>query len=414
MASAMNLDIQTKLSEHESHVTISLWVSTLAVFLVAFASNTEVRADSEWQEISLVEQHGFSIRLKSKKVASLADDSWLLLEVENQSSSQSFVENLHYRIEYEAKPVGQESGWSSGLCQGSEIEVFPRAWDTTPVSHRHLEKGHTSEVMEPLSYSAAATLQHRPSFIHGPRGTGLEISATAHFTLTFSSGYGTAKSRIATPTQGIPFEFRWEPPTESSIPNMQQRLRTLCKDKDKVTDVRALPSSRLACALMEVPEVVAGLSDAELQDASLLTGAFNRDVSLAAQRCLLERDPADRRYLDEVLKMIRGNPDSVHLVANSDFWHPELVEGLVTATRNRRSRHIALRLLEAHRDDWQTNPKFIQQLGDIDNELAWQSWCNNVGLPVIVLGVTAVIASFLSVRLWKYGNSKRAKPPKQN
>jgi hypothetical protein len=165
---------------------------------------------------------------------------------------------------------------------------------------------------------------------------------------------------------------------------------------------------------MEVPEVVAGLSDAELQDASLLTGAFNRDVSLAAQRCLFERDPADRRYLDEVLKMIRNNSDAVHFVASSDFWHPELVECLVAATRNRRSRHIALRLLEAHRDDWQTNPKIIQQLGDIDNELAWQSWWSKAGLPAIVLGVTAVIASFLSIRLWKHWNSKRAKPPKQN
>ncbi len=405
-------------------MTISLWVSTLAVFLVAFTSNAEVRADSEWQAISLVEEHGFSIRLKAKKVASPADDSWLLLELENQSSPQTFVENLHYRIEYKAKPAGQTSGWSSSLCQGSEIEVFPRAWDTTPVSRRFLEKGHTAVVMEPLSYSAAATLQDRPSFFHGPRGTALDVSATAHFTLTVSFGYGTEKSRIATPKQGIPFEFRWEPPLESAIPTMQQRWRTLCKDKDNITDVRALPSSRLACALMEVPEVAAGLSDAELQDASLLTGAFNRDVSLAAQRCLFERDPADRRYLDAVLKMIRDNPEALNLVANSDFWHPELVEGIVAATRNRRSRHFALRLLEAHRDDWQTNPKLIQQLGEIDNELARlgeidkelarQSWWNKVGLPAIVLGVTAMIASSLSVRLWKRWKSKRAKPQKPN
>lgn len=95
----------------------SLRLPAVAVLTAVLIAGIDCRADSGGQKITLVEQQGFSIRLKVRKVASLADESWLVLELENQSSPATFVEDLHYRIEYEAKPVGHDASvWSSGLC----------------------------------------------------------------------------------------------------------------------------------------------------------------------------------------------------------------------------------------------------------------------------------------------------------
>lgn len=271
------------------------------------------------------------------------------------------------------------------------------------MKRRVLEKGCTYEVMEPISYSAAATLQHRPRFSpRCPQNAVLDVSAKAHFTLTVSFGYGTPKSHIKTPLHGIPFEFRWEPPDESAIPALQHRLKALCNNKDAITDVRAHPSTRLACALFDIPAVTAGLSDAELKSASMLTGAFNRDLRLAAKRSLFERDPADRRYLDEMVRLIQANPIAVHHLADSEFWHADLTEAVVSATRHRHARGTALRLLEAHRNDGEHNAQFVQQLETIKQELAWQSKWNRYGVVTIVLGALGIVTLlFISIRFWK-------------
>ena len=118
--------------------------------------------------------------------------------------------------------------------------------------------------------------------------------------MSVSHGGNSAKTSIETPVQGISFQFRWGPPPRAAVPEMQQRLRALCKDKDDITDVRALPSTRMACALLDLPDVADGLTDEELGKAAVLTGAFNQDLRLSALKCLFERDPRDRRFLVEL------------------------------------------------------------------------------------------------------------------
>ena len=79
------------------------------------------QSDSTWQIVSLAESDRFSVRLRVRNHASLADDRRLVLELENHSSSRTIVDNLLYRIEYEARPIGERSMWSSGLCQGTAM-----------------------------------------------------------------------------------------------------------------------------------------------------------------------------------------------------------------------------------------------------------------------------------------------------
>ncbi len=411
----MSIGFGTYSTEYRDRAATWLILPVISVVLFVLLGVAEAQADSAWQAITLIDDQGFSIRLKFKKVASLADERWLLLELENRSSHETIVDNLHYRVEYEAKPVGKGDGWSSGLCQGSELEVFPRAWDTTPVGKRVLEMGRTHEVVEALSHSAAATLQNRPHFLRCPRNAVLDVSASAHFSLIVSFGANSSKKSIETPLHGIPFTFQWEPPDESAIPQLQQRLRSLCEKKDIISDGRAYPSTRLACALFDIPEVAAGLSDTELKSAAMLTGAFNRDVARAAQRRLFERDPTDRRYLDEMIRAVRVNPNAVNQLANSEFWHSDLTEGIVAATRDPQSRAIALRLLEAHRADWENNPRFVQQLAAIESELtlAREPWWQRFRGPIIGAIALVVFASaiLMAIRLWTLCWSSHRLPP---
>ena len=356
------------------------------------------RADSPWQTVRLVESHGFSIRLKVRSQASLADGQWLILELENQSGKQPIVDNLHYRIEYEARPIGHGGMWSSGLCQGSVIQVFPEDWDTTPVAPHVLEQRRTRVVAEALSYPAAATLQTRPPFSECAPDAELSISATAHFWMSVSHGGNSAKTSIETPVQGISFQFRWGPPPRFAVPEMQQRLRALCKDKDEITDVRALPSTRMACALLDLPDVADGLTDEELGKAAVLTGAFNQDLRLSALKCLFERDPRDRRFLVEWDQMIRDNPVAVRRLRQSRFWHADLAGAVASATRNPAARFEAQRLLEEHRSDWEHNTEIVRLLQTIERERAWRSWPTWLGLVAIVAVLAAVAALVARIR----------------
>lgn len=376
-------------------------LATVGILLALLAANERARADATWQTVRLVESHGFSVRLKVRSRASLADARWLMLELENQSGEQSIVDNLHYRIEYEARPIGQGSMWSSGLCQGSVIQVFPHHWDTRPVASHVLEHGRTLEVVEALSYPAAATLQAKPPFSTCAPDAELNITATAHFWMSVSSGENSVKKSIETPVQGIPFLFRWGPPPRDAVPEMQQRLRALCKDKDDITDVRALPSTRMACALLELPDVADGLTDEELGKAAVLTGAFNQDLRLSALKCLFERDPRDRRFLVELEQMIRDNPVAVRRLRQSGFWHVDLAGAVASATRNPAARFEAQRLLEEHRSDWEHNTGIVRLLQTIERERAWQSWATWLGLVTIVVVLAAVAAMVARIGLRK-------------
>jgi hypothetical protein len=74
-------------------------LATVGILIAMLAASERARADSTWQTVRLVESHGFSIRLKVRSRASLADGRWRMLELENRSGKQSIVDNLQYRIE---------------------------------------------------------------------------------------------------------------------------------------------------------------------------------------------------------------------------------------------------------------------------------------------------------------------------
>ena len=126
-------------------------------------------------------------------------------------------------------------------------------------------------------------------------------------------------------------------------------------------------------------------------------------------RCLYERDPTDRRFLDETIRMIRNNPMSVSELAFSGFWHTELIGEVVAATRYRSSRRSALRLLEEHRGDWEQNAEIVQQLETIEREFAWQSWWRQYGLLTMVLGILAAVTAifFACQRWWRRGGATK-------
>ena len=145
----------------------------------------------------------------------------------------------------------------------------------------------------------------------------LSISATAHFWMSVSHGGNSVKTRIETPVQGISFQFRWGPPPRAAVPEMQQRLRALCKDKDDITDVRADPSTRMACALLDLPDVADGLTDEELGKAAVLTGAFNQDLRLSALKCLFRTGSEGSPVWSSWIREIRENPVAVRRLRQS-------------------------------------------------------------------------------------------------
>jgi hypothetical protein len=254
-----------------------------------------------------------------------------------------------------------------------------------------LKRGETRDVVDALSDAAAATLHGRPSFSNCPPDAALNVAATAHFRMTISRGKNSPQTNIGTPVEGIPFAFRWDPPSQDAIPAMQQRLRELCRDKDTIGDVRAFASTRMACALLNVTAVADGITDDELENVAKLTGTFNQDLRRAALTCLAKRNPTDRRLLVELDHAIRRNPDTVRYLIQTDFWHADLTGAVAEALRHPNTRGVARRLLDEHRSDWEDDAELVRQVETIERELAWRSWFSRFGRLAIVAVITVLI-----------------------
>jgi hypothetical protein len=136
--------------------------------------------------------------------------------------------------------------------------------------------------------------------------------------------------------------------------------------------------------------VADGLTDEELRSTAVLTGAFNRDLRLAALKCLFERDPTDRRFLIAMDEMIRDNPVAVRRLSQSRFWHVDLAGAVAAATRNPYARVEAQRLLDEHRGDWEHNTEIVRQLQTIEWERTWRYWLTWFGFATIVVVLAAV------------------------
>lgn len=374
----------------------------LAVLLAA----PNVWADPETVRIQLVQDGDFAFHLKCRKRASLADDDWLVLEMSNQTARLGYVDNVHYRIDYEMAPEGAGSWRTSGLCQGDDYECFSQDSLRHTWGHR-LDGLTTFTVDKPLSNHAAAVLGYWPK-------SEIQVRCIAHLSLsvTFSGG----KKPLRTPIHGIPFTFIWVPPDDAGFKKLEKRLRRWCEEPED----HGFRSYGLAGVMFGIPQVTDGLSDQEIQKMALSGKLFWRETTFAAELCLYQRDPNNNAMLTRYQKRLSAfDRDALGRLSRSPFWHADFSEPLIRMVErerwNRSDRDLAAQILEKYHADWENNADLVKRFDDAQQSRRFHDRLRfgslticGVAASMLLLYVFCRAASSLSRRLRATLLSKRS------
>ena len=290
---------------------------------------------------------GLTVRLVVADRASLADESWLTIELENVTDRAIDIERVQYHTT--ARHFCRETGkpMSHGsLAGGNTADLFPNAYRRSRVALRRVAAHSVHRVSEqPSDYSTA--------LLGVPPEAGWRVEARMMMDITFVDGL-----RASTPDQGIAFEFDWLPPEPGQVAEMQRRtIALLSGPGDRPHKAYILG------ALLEAPDVADGVPLEQLL-AALTTrskGSWDRDTIARHVAAHFDDHPTVRDFYVEQLEAW-----SWGAVSDLRFgiWHPEFVLPLVGVVELRTtpmSIH-ALDRLHMHRDLWQGNPEIAGRL----------------------------------------------------
>lgn len=355
------------------------------------------RRATRWKVLTLAEQDGFSFRLKYIEEASIADEQWLILELENVDAETIEVDNLHFRIGYGTEPTGYPAG---SLVSGiGPYDVFPECWDTPTPSGRLLKRGQTRIAVDPISNDATT---HLGIASNG----GATIKGTTHLAVNLDHGPGTEALVIRTSRNGIPFKFKWKIPDAEGVDRMERRLRNLLKAPEH----RSTRSQKVVARLLEVSDVTDRFTDEELAQA-LEIEHVRPAARFAAAKVLYEREPANvagaEFYRDE---FSLGFSHVQYYWPR--YWTPgfvrPLTELLSDPRRSRKERQIAQYLLDPRPDDKQTDSVSAEIVTIAERQQWWQQPIG--GLPreywCVIGAIGCAIGGFLGYRWWLKRNAR--------
>ncbi|MBP7746250.1 MAG: hypothetical protein KA383_08955 [Phycisphaerae bacterium] len=315
---------------------------SLAALLICTAAladcATQPSSPPPWKSIDLGSVGDVVLRLSVLPAASLVDEEWLGIEFENTSSVPARVENAYYHIERTSRdPQSRRIVSSGSLASGNTCDLFPEAWQTTPVAAVVIPAGSHRVIRQPSEYSSALLGLAPPG--------GLIVEARFHITLEL-----TGDQRYTTPETGVAFTFEWQPVAASQFDLLRARLRRLLQEPR-----RDASQVYILQALLKVPDVSAALTARELLDSlAERDGGLNGRHALVAE--IAQRYPRDPAVLAYYAAGVRAGDRRAaeDLAREPRIWDPTFLEPLLSWFEHASAPGLqtALAVLSAHRADW--------------------------------------------------------------
>jgi hypothetical protein len=319
----------------------------LGMLLAAIAqAGAQTDRQPTWEVVDVGSIGDLALRLAVLRTATLADEEWIGLEIENAGDEPVEVRTARYSIE--AKWTDPRTGLPSSRClaSGATLSMFPEAWRPTPASHFLIRPG-VHRLLGELSNCCSAGLGLAPE-------GGLVVEAHLHLTLNLGE-----EREYSTPPDGVPFTFEWRRPDPAGFEAVQARLRRLLDEPCGVGDVYHESRVRVFEMLLRVPGVGDALTAEELL-AGLAGRAYGRRVLVNEIARRFGRDPRVIEYYATRLKA--GSDDVVRdLAGEHGIWDPAFVKPLLDYFEQSQdyaerytgsSMYAALAALSAHYGDW--------------------------------------------------------------
>lgn len=281
---------------------------------------------NHWQTIPLMSNEVLSARLQVLRAASVADENWMILEVENLTGKPLSIQQTWFNLEVERRdPLSDKLLASGSLTPGS---VFGGVI-TSGVVRVH------STVWPAVSAGLGC-----------PPTTGLKIVAAARLDLMTGNGHFTS------PPCG--FAFNWNYPDAAGIATIKGRLRQLLPNPQY-----QFAHGEQLCALFAIPEATQDLTAGELL-AALKTRQNSVDgrnliASLLGRR--FANDPKVIKYVCEDLR--KGKIEDV---LSQGIWNPVFVPLLVGNFEKTGDPVVLAGVLGQHCGDWASNIQVVARL----------------------------------------------------
>ncbi len=327
--------------------------SLLVTALVVGSAPADKAPANVWRETVVLKGKDLTVRLKVLARPSLADTEWMALEFENKGDKPLAVRNAYYWMTGERRRRGAdpvEVAASGSLASGNTYDLFPHAWETTPIARIVLRPGQTYRVAEQLcDYNAAA--------LGLPPKGGWSIRGRIFVSVTLAGKQQLQPTEAA----GVPFAFHWLCPDDAGFKALQARLTRLLRAPQN----RAHHAYILG-AYLRIPQVARAATVDELVTAvARRRQAFEGRAVVAAYLAKhFGNDPAVAAYYRRGLK--DGDPLVLNDLLNTAPWDRAHVKPLVRLYESDpRKYHEALGVLHKHRADWINEGDTVRRLSAV-------------------------------------------------
>ncbi len=329
-------------------------ISILISFLVISCVGQAAETNKNWEDIPVGTIDNLEIRLLYRSMASLADEEWMQLEFKNKGNESIQITNANYRIDsIRFSPDGKTQLSSGGLASGNTYDLFPYAWETTPVSDIVILPGSTYTVTEHLSRYSSALLGL-------PLKEGLVVKALFFIDIELAK-----KKRLSLSSKGIPFTFMWQYPDANDFIYLKQRLMSLLQQPESKAHHC---HSYVLGTLLKIPEISNDLSIEEISAAiDLRHGGFDGREDLIEY---LETRNFERKKIIDSYHLRLNRMDTRvcdDLLHSQKIWDATFIEPLIIMHEQdtKSPPFKALAVLARHSEDWNDNSTITHRLSAV-------------------------------------------------
>jgi hypothetical protein len=301
---------------------------------------TSLRADDTWQRITCIDDPAVTVTLLLKRTATPAHEEFIGFELHNKTERPLSIGDAtgYYLRDVTRRPVGRDGPESWGdLASGSSYDLLYREGNRRrdPTRDDTIPPGITRRLRYSSVYSFAV--------LGWPATPGLTVSGKVLFNLEIMG-----RDSLATPREGIAFQFDWLPADDAAIASAQQRLvRVLEFPVDPFGD------SFLMHTLLSNPRVASAVTVDQFLDGLKRHDQIERPT---IREYINENFATDERVTAFVLDVIRTR-DRLLLreIALADRIHDaRLVQPLFEWVKSDRDpyhcSHFAMTILKRHWD----------------------------------------------------------------
>jgi hypothetical protein len=281
----------------------------------------------EWNHVVLWKSDILSGRLLFKPIASLADQTWIVLELENHTQQpielgQTWVST---------RPVVNEDGTPKSECALGLSGTMSSITKVPPGRHRY----------------HGNSLQYASADVHCPDKEGrvdvlVKISTQTRDGRSFETANDTT------------FFFEWRQPTETQLAAMSDELKKRMRAKEIPFDDHA----RIV-TLLKVPVVVQSLSVDDYLSALKATDHWALRYAFLPH--LFAKHAEDPKVVEYYREMFQKNPDFIY---NDSIipvvWNDEFLEPLVRGCEQGKWHYFMG--LQQHVPVWRTNEQVVSRI----------------------------------------------------